>query len=355
MSTKKVFRKLHLWLGLPSAIVLFVVCFSGSLFAFADPMMDFFSRNMAYVEAQQTPKLPTEHLIMAVKQKYPAYNLTNFVAYKDNDKAVKFLLFSKEKGLMHVFANPYTGELTGQSKCIYFFFIVAHFHSQLLLGPAGQWIVKVATIVFLILLISGTILWYPAKWDKTSLRSFFTIKREPYKRTIFDQHRVLGIYSLAMLLLLGTTGLIMAFEPLSRAVSKMAGADPDTNLITKADTSLKALPLSVTVNKLLDKPSVGAVQIKLFGLSRFDVFPAITGTSAGILTYHGNIHYINKYTAEEIKAPKVNRNMSVQNMLMRLHIGDWGGWLGRLFTFFAGLAGAHISLTGILLWWNKRH
>lgn len=51
--------------------------------------------------------------------------------------------------------DPYTGEILKDDPTIYFFYVAAHLHSQLLLHKPGFWVVAVCTIIFLIELITG--------------------------------------------------------------------------------------------------------------------------------------------------------------------------------------------------------
>src|SRR5258707_1245842 len=67
-----------------------------------------------------------------------------------------------------VFLNPYTGAVTGIRAFKYdFFSIVKYIHWSLLLKTDyGQPIVGWSTLIFVLLLITGIVLWWPQKWTK---------------------------------------------------------------------------------------------------------------------------------------------------------------------------------------------
>ena len=49
MHVQKAIRKLHLWLGLLSSIIVFVVCLTGSLFVFTDEIINFSAKETSNV------------------------------------------------------------------------------------------------------------------------------------------------------------------------------------------------------------------------------------------------------------------------------------------------------------------
>lgn len=60
----------------------------------------------------------------------------------------------------------------------------------------GQPIVAYAILKFVIMLITGLILWWPKRWNKTNIKKSITIKRKAsFKRVTYDLHNVFGFYS----------------------------------------------------------------------------------------------------------------------------------------------------------------
>src|SRR5690606_24186558 len=110
-----------------------------------------------------------------------------------------------KRKLAMVYVDPYTGKVLKVDGTIYFFFVTAHLHASLLAGTAGGWIVAIATIIFVISCITGLVLWWPKKWNKTTRKASFTIKwKARFKRLNYDLHNVYGFYSLLICFILGT-------------------------------------------------------------------------------------------------------------------------------------------------------
>ncbi len=355
MTFKKISGKLHLWIGLPGAIIFFIICITGSIFVFSDEIINLSGKKYATVKEPENEWIPFEQMQDSLNKAYPGNMQTFLLAKKPNNSSFRFLVVYNH-GLLDVFMNPYTGEILGDSRTVQFFFIIGHLHSILLWHGPGGWIVKIATVLFLITLITGLIIWLPKRKNKKSVKNAFSYKRHTtFKRHIFDLHRVWGFYGIGILLLLTITGLIMAFKPLTLAVSKVNGGDPSINYISEypADTSRVQTDLRLVLQRYLQQPDIEEVQIGLFFLDKSSVLRINTGTKMRLLTYKGDAHLVDRYTGQEVTNKAVTQNMQVHNALMNLHTGKYLGWLGLLLTFLAGLLGAFLSLTGVILWWQK--
>jgi uncharacterized iron-regulated membrane protein len=356
MNIKKKFRKLHLWIGLPGAVFFFFICITGSIFVFADEIMDLSNRRLLTVSEVSTSNVSIEKMVKAIKTNYPEHRISYLVAYKDPRRTVKFLITNKA-WLTNVFINPYTGEIVGQSRTIQFFYMTAHLHSMLLWHGPGSWIIKICTILFGLGLVSGLVLWWPKNLDRNKLRNAFTYKSGmSLKRFVHDTHRIWGFYGAGILLVLTLTGLTLGFESLNNAVSRSVGGDPgqDIKELYPADSLKKPLPLKLTIDKYLKEENVQQVSLSLYSLKTSAIYRLITGSEVGILTHKGSVHLINQYTGEELKNKPATIHMETGNMLIRLHTGKYWGWAGEAITFLAGLLGAYLSITGIMAWWYRR-
>src|SRR5690606_33883343 len=84
----------------------------------------------------------------------------------------------------------------------------------------GQLIVGCSTLIFLLLCLSGLVLWWPKKWGRKQMKRLFTIKwKASFKRLNYDLHNVWGFYIVIPALVLGTTGLVYSFSWFDQALS----------------------------------------------------------------------------------------------------------------------------------------
>lgn len=95
--------------------------------------------------------------------------------------------------------NPYTGEILNvktfsRGESPDFFRWILNGHRALWLPyDIGRPIVGIAVLIFVVILISGIVLWWPTKWIKSIIDKSFKIKWDAsFKRVNYDLHNVLG-------------------------------------------------------------------------------------------------------------------------------------------------------------------
>ena len=161
---KKIIGKIHLWLGLASGIVVFIVSVTGCLYAFQEEIQDL-TQPFRFVEAQNKPFLQPSELEKIAKKALPNKQL-HAVMYSGKTKSVQAIFYHYEPSYYYItYLNPYTGEvLEVKDMDSDFFRIVLMGHYYLWLPPnIGQPTVAISTLVFVVMLISGIILWWPKK------------------------------------------------------------------------------------------------------------------------------------------------------------------------------------------------
>ncbi|WP_232064531.1 PepSY-associated TM helix domain-containing protein [Rhodocytophaga rosea] len=163
MNIKKITGQVHLWLGLLSGLIVFVISITGCLYAFQAEISDF-TQPYRFVEKQNTAFLSPSQLEVIAKKQLPDKHIHSVEYAKSGDKAavVSFYSFDPEYYYL-VYINPYIGEvLKVKDVDKDFFRIVLMGHFYLWLPPAiGQPVVASATLIFVVLMFSGLILWWP--------------------------------------------------------------------------------------------------------------------------------------------------------------------------------------------------
>ena len=101
---KKLFYKIHSWIGIKLSILFFIVCFSGTLATLSHEMDWLF-----LPEIRATPKkeLASRNLIVEkLKEKYPNGNITYWIRSEESYLCNTIYIYTKEKGRNYVFVNP---------------------------------------------------------------------------------------------------------------------------------------------------------------------------------------------------------------------------------------------------------
>jgi uncharacterized iron-regulated membrane protein len=362
---KKVTLFCHRWLGFISGLVVFIVSITGCLFCFQDEIQD---AMYSYRTVQNTgkPYVQPSQLIAEVEKAYPKAS-PDFIYYYGDERPAGVLANQGKDGYEYVFLNPYTGKITHHEKPqTNFFIIVEYIHLYLLLPPAvGKWIVGVSVIIFMLIMITGLILWWPKR--KSDRKRSFTIKwGGRWRRLNYDLHNVLGFYATSIAIILSITGLAIAFEPVSKAIYNMANIGKN---ISYKDEVTEPKSDSLKRGGIAKQPVVDiafayarqqAPNAQMFLLHND---PLVSG-AIGVGAYPKSMHYaratgfeFDKYNGKLLKSyiyEKKSPGLKLTEMNYDIHVGQILGLAGKIIAFLASLICASLPVTGFIIWWGKR-
>jgi uncharacterized iron-regulated membrane protein len=173
MSFKEFFRKIHLILGLVSGVIIFVVSVTGALYVFNEEIKNI-TETFRRVEPENKPVIPPSKAFSIAKE-INAENHIHGLVYGEKDEAVEVIFYEeKPEFYASAFLNPYSGEvLKYRHNYKTFFGLVFKGHVALWLPEEiGTTVIKIAVIIFLILIITGLILWWPRKTAQPKVLGF---------------------------------------------------------------------------------------------------------------------------------------------------------------------------------------
>ena len=371
MMIKKGVIFLHKWLGIISGIVLLIVSLTGCIYVFQDELKLQCYPERYYIQNpnEASHHLPVSTLMQQAQQAlpekekisrvdlYPAKDRTWIFRASKNDKDA-FGHWNYQKYYKRVFVNPYTGEVQAVENTKWEFFnLVLQMHQTLLLGKkVGHAVVGISTILFVLILLSGIVLWWPKKWKlktvKKGLKLSFDVK---WKRLIYDLHNVLGFYSLWFGLLLSITGLVFAYPKFKEVYIKTIDvfqkeAHPQLkpahvqlfSLDAVLDYTLKAHPKADMMSlRLRAEDGKQDIQVRLQ-----------KNKTSDFVWYYFNLK---EGHIEQIKTDESN---SIGNQAAALnfdlHTGGIGGIGTKILYFFLSLCCASLPVTGYMMWLNKK-
>lgn len=381
---KKWTGKLHLWFGLSIGLIIFIVSITGTLFVFKDEVENFTRKDVIYHNEQniaQKQILPIRVLEKAVdaqlKEKYKIHWVNvpidkkmsyQFYWYEHNTEAWNY--FDEFPIYKVAYVNPYTGKvLRTYDEKNGFFSIVKSIHwSFLLKQDWGKYVVGIPVIIFIIMLISGIILWWPKNKSARKQRFSFKWKNiKNWKRKNYDLHNILGFYSSIFALIFSITGLFYAFFIVQAMIYFVfSGGNtvyPDfSHITTKA-------PIEQRNETTLDKV-IHTVQAKYpnsFGFAidlghphmddhehpNFSVFVKHLSYS-----YHKNSSLIFDENSGELLHTynHEDKNFGEKTVAANydIHVGSILGLPTKIIAFIVSLICASLPVTGFLIWWGRR-
>ncbi|HUP13176.1 MAG TPA: PepSY-associated TM helix domain-containing protein, partial [Niastella sp.] len=224
MRVKKIIGKVHLWLGFTSGIIVFIIAVTGCLYAFQAEISELTQRSYRKVAPQNAPYLLPSQIKEIAEKQLPGKQVHS-VQYGLKDRAAVVSFFSFEPEYYYsIYVNPYSGEvLKAKNMNRDFFRIVLLGHYYLWLPETvGQQVAIYSTIIFVIMMITGLVLWWPR--NKAAAKQRFSIKwNAAWRRKNYDLHNVLGFYMTWVVIIMAITGLIFGWQLLANAIYKTAG------------------------------------------------------------------------------------------------------------------------------------
>ena len=330
MNAKKVFRKIHLWLSVPTGIFIALICFSGAMMVFEKEITELCRHDLYFVQEVKGSTLPEQRLVEIVTATLPdSVSVTGIKTFPEADRAWQVSLSKPRRA--SVFIDQYTGEIKGRYERLPFFDTMFHLH-RWLLDPSksiGKWIVGVCTLLLVIILVTGLLMWLTNR-KKPLTQSLKISCNKGWHRFWHDLHVAGGIYATIFLLAMALTGLTWSFSWYRTGFYAMLGVDASAGGHGRPATDQVAAPRHPhhEAPEALDSTSHRRTE----GVGR-----------------HGN-HSEAKAAEATPRSGSNDRAASVRSTIYKIHTGGWGGIIAKIITFLAALLGATLPITGYYLW-----
>lgn len=367
---------IHLWLGLLSGIIVFVMCFTGCLYAFKSQITDLYNWEKVYITAGTTAKT-ADHIQAELLKN--GKELTSLLI--PEGKSRSYVVSYRENRLdKSVYYNQYTGTILGQADtgANYFFEVVLDIHRNLMLGNAGRQIVGASVLMFCILLISGLVLWLPKKLK--FLKQGLTVKfKAKFQRVNYDFHNTLGFYTFLMLFFMAVTGLYVTYPWVKNGlIVSLGGSSIDRiskekdngddafgglleDMLQKQDEKKNLKDVSsASVDKILKMadehlPYTAATSIELPNKDnpRYVVIKTNTQNFLGMML--PDEVTFDKTGVLKTKELFSDRPLNKQFTALAkpLHTGEIMGLPSIILYFIISLIGCSLPVTGFLIWWHR--
>ncbi|MFC5874929.1 Uncharacterized iron-regulated membrane protein [Chryseobacterium arachidis] len=380
--TKKWSARLHLWLGLSVGIIVFVVSLTGTMYVFKDEIQNQLRKDVIYVNAETvTPKplsieVLKEKVSLEVNEKFP---ISSVEIPLDKNKSYEFLYVEKDKKAWNyfdeikinklVYVNQYTGEILGIYNEKYDLFpILKSIHWSLLLkSDWGKYVVGIPVVLFIILLITGIVLWWPKNKKARKGRLTFDWKNvKTWKRKNYDLHNILGFYTSFIALLLSLSGIYFAYPWVKNVFNITLSGSwelPKEKEIKSPDSLLAKNSSVFDITAQETKKiylSSSSFRIPLNGKNKkgkeLKNIPVLIYGEDGKFAIRNQLVF-DKYSGK-LLANKPHQDLTnaekYANANYDVHTGSYFGIVGKIIWFMAGLICTSLPVTGFLVWLGKK-
>ena len=213
---KKFFRHIHLWFSVPFGAIITLICFSGAMLVFETEIMQLCRHDLYYVKEVKAAPLSAHRLMeMAAATLPEGTEATGLTVQGDPQRSWQVSLSQPRRASL--FIDPYTGEVLGRNERAPFFSVMFRLHRWLFDSArpdgglfVGKLIVGVSTLLFVVILVSGIVVWWPR--NRKALTNSLKISiGKGVHRFRYDLHVAGGMYALLLLLVMALTGLTWSF------------------------------------------------------------------------------------------------------------------------------------------------
>lgn len=344
---KKIFYA-HLILGLSFSVFLSIIGISGAILSFENEILSLLnSKKLA-----KNSNLAAENIFKNINgdilmlKFYPNNSLPIEIYKKPSEKKSKF---------QKLILEPNTGQITPfKPKGDEFFRFMRNLHKKLLSGNLGKQIVGFSTICLILISISGLILYSKLirRNFKKSLKLNFKQKGRNF---LYNIHSVIGVWTLIIILIISLTGLYWSYPTYRNFLYNIFVDKNKLHLVKKRKNSN-----FLTKEEIIKSYNIFQNTIK----NDFDVayLRAIKPNQTEI-RYIKNSHerayntlwinLINNNTEISLFKGKSFGEQIMQSMLP-LHSGSYFGILGKVIFFISSLSVFLFSVTGIMLFIQRK-
>lgn len=393
---RKFLIDIHLYAGLISGLIVIAVCLSGTIYVYNTEIRETANSDRYFVEATGDRK-SLDALKTQVENELNG-EVASVSVFQDEDRTVQFGVKTEgaERPVTY-FVNPYSGEIlasnaekTGAEEFMGYMFSL---HRWLLLDKIeepilesktnmelGRFINGVATLLFLLGVITGMFIWFPNKIK--NWKQGLKIKWDGnWKRVNHDLHNTLAFYSLIFLFIMAVTGPFWSYQWYKEGWQKtwdiyqaqpaggQGGPGGNQNAprgergaerVEKPADEVQVEPLFISLDQVVARsneslPYNGNLRVSLPG--KPDGVVSVSKSRTGFFAKAGADQLTLDPANLEVKEAKLFSDLPVRQQIGRsvksLHTGEIFGQFTKFIWFLACLVATSLPITGTLIWWNK--
>ena len=388
------FRRIHLYLSLAAGIPILIACLTGAILVFEKDLEKAFNKERYYVTASDN-KLPLEDLKTAAVQAFPGTKLTGIKIYAAADRSAELNLSPAQKenlenkkeaqaqkskaaeqkgqqgpqaGRGHggppagftVFMDPYSGKvLEKYSYRETFFFQVMALHRWLLGSNDswGKWIMGVATFIFMFILITGIILWWP-RTQRIMLKQLKIKKDAGFKRLNHDLHIVLGFYSAIFLFIFAFTAMSWSFEWFNKSLYSITNSSPNPPEAPKSDQLESSAAINLdealaAAKSIYDNAEWYQVAAPKDLTESFTVSVLLPDAAHENATSSVYIDQASGAVLGNFPFDERSSGQKARSFIKPLHTGSIWGMPSKIVAFVVCVLGVSFPVTGFIMWRNR--
>lgn len=352
-------RRWHNLCGLGVALLLILTAFSGSVLVYKKPLIHW----LAAPTAEFPNSYNTDNVARDLDLIQARYSADSVQLLKAPNPEEPYWTLIEKNGDRYLLATNTLTVLAHNHWLLSTLEWLRVFHTELLAGIAGELLLLVMGVMSLFLLISGIVLWWPAR---RRLRARWLVPRRIQVKHLMQYHRHTGAVAAPLILLVILTGSIMLEQRLEFWIERLLDQGKSTQPVPSAEPLTEAPtpeqpPSAAPASQLLAiamaaAPESWPTYIRLptneSAQARFRVRLAGEWHPNGRSTLTVDAQHKKIITAERSDEASLGRK--VLNQMYPLHSAYGLNAVYSLLVFMSGVACCWLASTGVLHWWRRR-
>lgn len=348
---KNFLHLIHSWAGLAAGIFILLLSVSGTMLVFHSELD---SLQKPAVREKNTAVISVDSCYTIVQQNYPHAEISSCELPVKNYPYSFFIydsLYNNAAKVQEIFIDPYSGAITGTrggSDDIRHNFMgwLAKFHNSFHAGKAGEWLLGLIAIVFVLSISTGIVLY------RKSIAAVLSFKQSALNKS--NLHQVVGVYALLFNLLMGISGYWM-----QRYVFKKEFYTVSTWVKSVKPSPSPFFSFDTAFNKIKKQYPAFTPYVIYFAQN--------TKSSTALYGSNNTNGFIHSKKFADVIALDSSGAIAKTRFVYenkpgdyydiinsQLHMGKYGGWFIKLLYGLFGITGAVLSITGFSLWLKRK-
>ena len=345
--------KVHLFLGLTAGLVIMVLCLSAASLVFEQEITRALYPERFSVQGTG-PSVPLGVVLDSARAAAPTATIGSLLV--SNDHTRPWEANGGEVG--RILIDPYTGHVIAVAPFrLPFFQKAMEIHRWLMADDLGEKITGAATVMFVLLLFAGLILWWPRTKGmlKARINPFAVFsKHGGGRRQLHDLHVALGIWCWPLLLFMALTGLPEAYDWGTKALyfftaSPHVAPPPSSG----GDSMMATIPLDSLMKLGWNTfPGARLWSARISGRGNNAIAVAAIPFDQPS-ERKSDVAYFDRHTGVLLRLDRwadLPLGYRARRMIEPVHIGAGLGLFTKVLFFLATLFGASFPVTGFLMY-----
>lgn len=348
--------QIHLWAGIFLTLYIVVIALTGAILVFQDELTaTTLSTSLHHYDPRHTAPVPA--VMSAFREAYPSCIVTNLTTPFPTIPAYRLRATDREHHELYFVADPVTAAIHAQPHTWVEW--VQDLHVYLLLGEAhGEQVNGIGAIILLLLTLSGIVLWWPGlkHWSRGLGLSF----RHNWRRINYDAHNAIGFWTLFIVSWWALSGIYFAWY--RQVVAAVNLVSPLRGM--NSPEVLKLVPQNgahASLEAILAAAQQASPQGRLYALSDPSLTTPVVYAQMDLRApgdfSHRDIVTLDARTARPLTVWHYGQNHTLGDWFIwsmhPLHFGTLWGLSFKILWFLVGLSLAALSVTGVLMYWNR--